>query len=443
MMKNKILSILTVFALVFSLTSCEDYFGDVNVDPNNPTAVTPNVLLPQIQVRLAYAYGGDASRHLSIFTQHLDGVTRQFAIYQNYGIQPNDVDNLYGGNLYSGVMMDNRQLRALADAEGYNHYSGISRAIEAYTMMLVTDWWGDVPYSEAFQGTDLLSPKYDDQADIYVEIFRLIEEAISLLSGDGGAVLPGGADLMYGGDADAWVKFCRTLKARGYLHLSKLDNANYQNVLDNLADGFASRDDDGRITFGSTPSSTAPWYQYIEQRDDAEVGVNYVALMNSLNDPRVDVYGVPLDVPGHPVFVRNQAQPLLTYVEAKFMEAEAEMMVNGAAAAHQPYLDAIMASFSDAGLDSEYAAYVGQTEIDPGSGNLTLDHIMTQKYIAMFMDPEVLRDWRRTGIPELDPNTGANVPRRLPYAETAVLYNENTPSPADVTIYDRVDWDVE
>ena len=68
---------------------------------------------------------------------------------------------------------------------------------------------------------------------------------------------------------------------------------------------------------------------------------------------------------------------------------------------------------------------------------------MTQKYIAMFMDPEVFSDWRRTGIPELDPNTGANVPRRLPYAETAVLYNENTPSPADVTIYDRVDWDVE
>ncbi|MCB0683080.1 MAG: SusD/RagB family nutrient-binding outer membrane lipoprotein, partial [Saprospiraceae bacterium] len=65
----------------------------------------------------------------------------------------------------------------------------------------------------------------------------------------------------------------------------------------------------------------------------------------------------------------------------------------------------------DAGLDSEYAAYVGQTEIDPGSGNLTLDHIMTQKYIAMFMDPEVFSDWRRTGIPELDPNTGANVPR--------------------------------
>ena len=68
---------------------------------------------------------------------------------------------------------------------------------------------------------------------------------------------------------------------------------------------------------------------------------------------------------------------------------------------------------------------------------------MTQKYIALYADPEVFNDWRRTGIPELDPNTGSQIPRRLPYAEQTILLNDNTPSPADLTIFSRVWWDVQ
>ena len=100
--------ILLMLLGLFSLTSCEDYFGDINQDPDNPLEVTPGALLPQIQVRLAYTLGGDASRYTGIYTQHIDGVTRQFTVYQNYGIQPNEVNNLWS-NLYTGVMADNRQ----------------------------------------------------------------------------------------------------------------------------------------------------------------------------------------------------------------------------------------------------------------------------------------------------------------------------------------------
>ncbi len=79
--------------------------------------------------------------------------------------------------------------------------------------------------------------------------------------------------------------------------------------------------------------------------------------------------------------------------------------------------------------------------VDPGEGNLTLQNIIEQKYIAMYNDPEIFADWRRTGFPELTPNTGDMIPRRLPYPQTETVSNENTPSQADVTMFSRVWWD--
>ena len=97
---------------------------------------------------------------------------------------------------------------------------------------------------------------------------------------------------------------------------------------------------------------------------------------------------------------------------AKFIEAECTFQISGAAAAHPLYLEAISLSMDMYGYSDSTATYVAQMEVDPGAGALTLEHIMTQKYIALFLDPEVFNDWRRTGFPVLTPNDGIEVPRR-------------------------------
>lgn len=426
-----------------SLTSCESYFGDINVDPDNPTTVTPNVLLPQIQVRLAYVIWGDASRYVGIYNQHFDGIGRQFAVIQNYGIVPADVDAMWGQNLYSSVLMDNRQLLAIAQEGGYGHYVGISKAIEAYTIMMMTDLFGDMPYSEAFQGTELIQPAFDSQESIYNAIFALITAAKADLAGADGGFAPGSSDLIYGGDVAMWTKFLNTLEARGKLHLAKRNGASaYTDALAALANGFDSAADDARIQFGAGATEAAPWYQYIEQRDDIETSTRFRTRLQALNDPRETTYGADLDLP-HPIFVAAQSVSLLDFTEASFMKAECALESGDAATAHQAYLDGISASFDETGQSADYAAYVGQAMVDPGSGNVTLEQIMTQKHIALFGNYEVFSDWRRTGFPDLTatPNTGTEVPRRLPYAQTEILSNENAPSAADVTIYSKVWWD--
>ena len=470
-MKRHIFPYILLIVGVLSFSSCEDYFGDINVDPDNPITVTPNVLLPQVEVRLAYAVWGDASRYTGILTQHIDGVERQFVAYQNYNIVPANLSSLWGSNLYSGVLMDNRQLLDIAESTGSNYYVGISKTIEAYTLLLITDLFGDAPYTEAFQGTDLLQPKFDTQEALFSEIFRLIGEARTLMAGDAGdGFAPGSDDLLYGGDNELWGKFINVLEARARLHLSKRDSKNYEEALNALnRGGFASPEEEPRVQFGLAATANAPWFQYIDERDDIDVGANFVGLMKSINDPRSVSYGYPLDnnvLREQPIYKPDRDVPLMTFVEQKFIEAEAKMRTTGAGDATQPYLDAIEATFdlvippflalgkdsvvylgtntavADLDFDQLEADFMASEAVMP-AGGITLTEIMTHKYIALFGDPEAFSDWRRTGIPALSPNTGTEIPRRLPYGQTEVLSNENTPSPGTVTIFSRVWWDVE
>ena len=99
--------------------------------------------------------------------------------------------------------------------EPSNHFIGVGKAIEAYTLLLLTDHFGDIPYNEAFQGTDNLQPAFDNQQTIFDIIFRLIEDARQSLALDAGTIAPGSTDFFYGGDIANWNMFLNVLEARG------------------------------------------------------------------------------------------------------------------------------------------------------------------------------------------------------------------------------------
>lgn len=441
----KIYKYLFIFFIAGIFAGCEDYFGeDSNADPDNPIVVSPNVILPQVQLRLAYVYGGDFARYVGIYSRHVDGVSRQFAVIGNYGITSNDVDAVWA-NIYTGTLNSNKLLLKLARDNGYNHYAGIALALESYAMMASTDLWGDMAYSDAFRFAEnggVYQPAFDTQEDIYNQIFANLEEARTLLSGDSGGNPPGNADVIYAGNAAKWIQFCNVLEARGKLHLSEVNSSAHSEVLTALnRGGFASAADDAGVAFGIGATENAPWYQYIEQRDDCETGVFYVDLLTEYSDPRLATYGQPHDN-NHPIWTRDQTVTLLTFTEQEFIRAEAALQTGDNATAYTAYLSAIEASFAEALVASEYDTYIAQSNVGVGEGNLTLENIITQKYLALYTSPEVFSDWRRTNFPALTPVTGTEIPRRLPYAQTEIFSNpDNVPSPAEVNIFTPVWWD--
>ncbi len=437
-----------VFAFAaFLLTGCEDYFGgDSNVDPDNPISVNETVILPQVQARLAYTYGGDFARYLGINTHHVDGIARQHLVFHNYGLIGTDCDAAWS-NVYTGTLQSNRRMIQQAESKGFNHFAGVGKALEAFTMMAATDFWGDIPYSDAlrFDEVAVYSPTFDPQQSIYNDLFALIEEARgALLKDDGGFPLNG--DLYYGGDVTKWISFLNVLEARGRLHLSRKNgNAAYTAVLDALnKGGFTSSADEFAFAFGTGATENAPMFQFIQQRGDTETGADYIALLEEFNDPRLATYGQP--VATHPIFTPNQRLKMLSFTEQEFIRAEAELMLGNNPAAYEAYLSGIASSMNEAGLadpETSYEEYIAQSTVGVGASNLTLKNIITQKYLALLAEPEVFNDWRRTGFPVLSPNVGSQIPRRLPYAQSEVFANDNLNASPSNFIYTRVWWDAE
>ncbi len=429
---------LTIYTIgfMFLFTSCKKYFEEVNTDPDNPLNIPVNVILGGVETTIAYTYGGDMSRLTSIYTQQLYGDSRQWAVLQNYGITGEDVNTLWKDNLYADGLMEIKQLRKKTSEDGFFYYEGIAQVLEAYILLMITDVWNDAPYSEAFQGQAQLQPAYDSQDQLYQEIYSLLGNArINLAKTDGGAIVPGGDDLLYSGDLNKWIGFSKFIEIRALLHRAKQNASNYQKALDIINAGGLTSDCIYPFSGGSFAN---PAFRFNEQRGDCSIGTKLKDLVTSLNDPRRHLYDQPFDS-DNTFVTANKSTYLGTLMEQKFIEAECLFQTSGASTAHPVYLEAINLAFDLVGYTDSVSNYVAQVEVDPGASALTLEHIITQKYIAMFQDSEVFNDWRRTNFPTLVPNTGSEIPRRFPYPQSELNLNSNTPS---VTKFNAVDWDV-
>jgi hypothetical protein len=459
-MKNvniKIIGIVLAVAVLFN--SCEDFIDpEINISPNSPADVSLNLLLPSTQAGIAYVLGGDHSRMSGMWMQHLSGVTRQSFALERYSVLESDANNLWN-TLYGGVLKNLDIMVDKSQDQGAVHYEAMAKILTAYTLGMLTDVWGDIPYSDALNAEDgNLSPTYDTQQQIYATMNTYLDEAIALLGQTTpiGVVRPAGDDLIFGGVTAKWLKVARSLKVRYALHLSKRNG--YAPVRDLIVAGGLMEGNADNFVFGFTNNANEwnPRYQFDSERGDIRVGARIVNLMNETEDPRRARYfnstndtavvyvgsapgagtgGASMIGPGYAS--QNSPVHLMTYYELKFIEAEAFMGTDNARAA-TAYNEAVKASLASHGVTNAAWEAVHAAETD---GTITLEKIMTGKYIALFMQSETWVDWRRTGLPTLQlPNANVSAtPRRYLYPLDERLYNVNTPTGQTST--SRVWWD--
>lgn len=442
-------NILIAAALLLSLVSCDKFFEGVNDNPNDPTEVTPDVLLAAAEGYIAYGCGGDVSRFTSVVTQQATGITRQWTTYDRYTITETEFDNWWRFNHYGGGLNDLYLLNQMAEENGYTQYAGVSKVLMAYGVMVSTDLFGDVPYSEAFLGTDNLTPAYDNQADIYVAIIALLNEAKTELAEAPAPISPGADDLIYGGDAAMWTMTANVLLARAYLHQGAVSNANYAAALTALGtegvDTYGSSADDCEFPFGTSPTENNPWFQFNDQRGDIDHSGFMYQWMVAEDDPRQNIF---VDTTGGAFLmgaaIGGPASPfsLASYVEVKFIEAEAAFQTGDMARAATAHNAAVMASLAQWGVSGSSATFE-TNHASETAASITLEKIMNNKYVALFTSPESFNDWRRTGFPAISPvsgnTTGGIIPLRFPYPQSERLYNPNMPT--GQTLLDAVWWD--
>jgi len=206
-------------ALLTSLGSC-DSFLDTNTNPNDPTAVTPELILPSAQNITLDRVGSD----LNILGNIWVGNWAQAGDYlfyvpqQQYNLTPLSYDPVWT-DLYAGSLQDLISLEARAQANGQKNFVAIAKIMQAYNFQILVDGWGNVPYTDAFRGVANLTPTYDNAQDVYDNLIVLLNDGIASI--DNASQSPGASDVIFRGDMNKWRRFANTLKLRIYIRESQ------------------------------------------------------------------------------------------------------------------------------------------------------------------------------------------------------------------------------
>jgi len=436
--------------LIFS--GCEKWIDtDLNIDPDVPSEVPMDLLMPSMELSLAYHIGGNRTvKTTAILLQQINGVARNSNSEANYVLASTDVDDLWRRMYYMGMMDAVKVIDMAAELES-PHYSGAAKVCLAMSLGTMTNLFGDIPYSEAFLGSEgVLTPAYDSQQNIYAAINILLSEAITDL-GASENVFDIEGDLIYDGDTDDWIKAAYALRARYALY-----QGNYTDALGYLANSFAPGEN-FKIDFGTEDNEANPIFQYNTLSAwgaDIAMASTFIDMLNGVNDPRLPFFadlqgGIYVgSIPGSEDddvsdlgdYNDTPEAPVLfsSYAEMKFIEAECylQQAVPDNDAAATAYKVAVAASldYVTGGGAGNAAWLTANIAIEDGT-TITLEKIIGQKYIAMYSTVVPYDDFRRTGYPVLVPVAGAGaIPQRFPYPQSEISYNSaNVPSIASLT----------
>lgn len=235
-----------------SLVSCAEWL-DVNTDPENPTLESA-----EYQLELA---------HCEFYTNS----AQQFAAWRSSMAMGDWTRNISGGTYWSmsywapadgitttpyqwflvgaGATLKDMYAKAMA-AENW-HYAGVAKVLLAYGYMLMTDLYGEMPYTQGLSESAI--PEYDNGKTIYLGCLTDIDEAINLLSRSIDTnKMPSLAvgDFWNNGDVNKWSKLANLLKARWINKLIKKGEGSYlegkydrQAILDCLSKAMTSNAD--------------------------------------------------------------------------------------------------------------------------------------------------------------------------------------------------------
>lgn len=312
-MLRKLIYILTLTGLTV-LAACKKNLN-INTDPNNPTTLAVSNILPAAEKSIGDAlaigngnYGG-LSQILSVYTHQMStreepdkyGTTGQeFYISVAW---PTFYQSFYDANsvLHPGILNDLEQIIKDATAAGNPRYAGIAKILKAYTYSVLVDVFGDVPFSEATKLVEgIRYPKFDDDAEIYPQLFTLLDDGITDVMNTENVREPGSDDIIYAGDKDKWVKAANTIKLKLYTQVRKVQDVSAQ-VTALLAGPLISATSESfLIPYGvnAATDDRNPAYgdYYATQRSNHvspwlyEIMKGYNPVFSGIEDPRIPYY---------------------------------------------------------------------------------------------------------------------------------------------------------
>lgn len=401
--------------MLMTLSSCN--LVDTNIDPTRQSDVNLSLIMPSMISQAAYNQTGNPARISGIVMQQFEGFDAQQVAYTQYNIPEITFNNYWRTGLYAGVLKDCKSIIDKAAAEGQPYYEGIAKIIQANEYGMATSMFGDIPFSQALQGIDNLKPGYDTQEQVYAGVQSLLDDGIALMRQASVAGGPAADDLIFGGDADSWIATANAMKARYHIHLTKVNGASAaQSALSALGSAFTSAAGQPDFTYEDNQIGNNPLAKFgIERPNTLIMDPGFVQTLIDRNDPRFSAYvhtdSQSFHSGANPNLVwaqNNSSIPLISYVELKFIEAEALLWTGASDADVEAALQAGITASMEANGVADFATYLAD------NGSLTglttteekLEKIMMEAYYAYYgiAFQQTWTNFRRNGYPNLTPN---------------------------------------
>ena len=420
-------SIWSLLLAMLVLSSCDSDFESVNSNPNEPETVSSGVLL----TGATRSSMNSMVEESFLLANNIAQLTTKTLRSEVDRYEWNAFTTLWL-NQYSAIT-DFVDAEHIANAEGDAATEAAAIIMQSWVFSSLTMAYGDIPYSEAIQGTDTgnFTPKYDTQEDVLDGsggVLERLQQAETLLDNAISSNQEVAGDIIYNGNPSNWKKLANVLQLRILLHLSnKRDvSADMQAI---LADGdiFESNADNAVLNYlGSFPNNF-PIFPLKQGDFDAVVmAESSTNLMKQYSDPRLGVYARPdnvtdintfvstdavytgadsgseggscdkggsrlgaryYDYPSHPTGDVQANGILSTYAEQELILAEAAHKNLISADVEEHYQNGIIASMNYYGVNVEAFGWTGVTDFYNNSGveyDNTLDKIWEQKWLATF-----------------------------------------------------------
>ncbi|HVI47809.1 MAG TPA: SusD/RagB family nutrient-binding outer membrane lipoprotein [Chitinophaga sp.] len=480
-MKTKIYFSAVLFFSLMTMGGCKKFL-DINTDPNHAADVPVTYLLSSAEGELSFAVGNTLAIAGGVWGQYWtqNPSSSQYKLYDQYSPDASTFGNVWEV-MNSDALEDMQQVIDNGKATNKPQYVAIATILKVYTFQLSTDLWGDVPFSQALQGKNNLSPAYDKQSDIYNGLVKMLDDAIALINPDDPNV-PGNDDLIYQGDMNLWLRFANTLKLKIGLRLSKADPARAMSIVKSLeGKEFMGSGETGKQDFNATGGQQNPLYGAIAgavlgKVQNLVASSTAIGFFNGHNDPRLKAFfdptpagtfvgipqgsfnaqtsGAPISPPSAKTGAnannpKSASAPviLISDYESSFLQAEAVVRgwLSGDAAAL--YADGIRNNFAAYGVTG-VDGYLAQPDIAfPVSGSAAqTEAIITQKWAAMCGNQciEAWTEWRRTGFPSFFVLSQGSIigPGRFPqiFLYPASELTRNPKVPPQHNVFDKVWW---
>lgn len=436
----KIKNIFLALLVTAALTSCVQDLLDTNKNPNEAQIAQPDYLLTNAIKSSVDTYWGTTNNldGTLLFAQHVAKI--QYTEIDRY-IASNTTFESPWKSFYSQGLRDLAEIIKIGETENQPNYKAVATIFRSWVFLLLTDAYGDIPYSQAININEYITPAYDAQKDVYHGLLSDLKASVALIDPTKKAI---SGDVIYSGNLTKWKKFANSLRYRIALRIADKEPEVAKQaiaeipVADLIGDGETAQ-----LVYLTSPNQN-PIALFFETRDDYRVSKSIVETLKSLNDPRLPVFanktetatpeiyiGVPnglttsaasalgfsktskigsyFTTPQTPGVILSTAEVLFGRAEAAargFTTENAETLFN----------QAIKASLKQFGITSDDVvnAYLAQPSVKYNSANFK-QSIGLQKWIALFgQGLEAFAEWRRLDYPQLPAAVAGTLDGKIP-----------------------------